>query len=226
MKRLIPWGKAVAPAFLQEVQAIRDYFGWYREADGDLLTCFAFETAETFRPDIRNLAGSGAVGSGLMAGFGVGILVVFLCDAFASPGKKTRQDRPSRHRVAAPAGGAAACFLRVSMATVSLVRTTRLNPVFRSMTILGPVTTCRPFCIRTLPPIVMVFAATLKSALSPCTSWPLSDVMMTPLAALTWVTRASCAGLVAAPSGFFCLTADVPGRRLPPPRYDAVRLAA
>jgi len=62
MKRLIPWGKAVAPAFLQEVQAIRDYFGWYREADGDLLTCFAFETAETFRPDIRNLAGSGAVG--------------------------------------------------------------------------------------------------------------------------------------------------------------------
>lgn len=62
MKRLIPWAKAVSPEFLDEVQAIRDHFGWYREADGDLLTCFAFETAETFRPDIRNYAGSGAAG--------------------------------------------------------------------------------------------------------------------------------------------------------------------
>lgn len=62
MTRQIPWGAKVPPEFLQKVQDIRDELGWYRDADGDLLTCMAFETAETFDPGIRNMAGSGAVG--------------------------------------------------------------------------------------------------------------------------------------------------------------------
>ena len=56
---MLAWGTRVSPEFVESVRAICSYLAidpsW-------LMACMAFETAETFRADIRNAAGSGAVG--------------------------------------------------------------------------------------------------------------------------------------------------------------------
>jgi len=56
---ILAWGKKVSPEFKARIVEIaRDL-----KADPDhLMAAIAFETAETFRPDIKNAAGSGATG--------------------------------------------------------------------------------------------------------------------------------------------------------------------
>lgn len=61
-KRAIPWGAKVRPELLASVQGMVKALAWRPEQDGHVLTAFAFETAETFDPAIRNKAGSGAAG--------------------------------------------------------------------------------------------------------------------------------------------------------------------
>ena len=57
--RALAWGARVSAEFRSALFAVADALG----VDPDyLMACIAFETAETFRPDIRNAAGSGAVG--------------------------------------------------------------------------------------------------------------------------------------------------------------------
>lgn len=56
---MIAWGKKVSPAFRLKVLDIANDLAI--EADW-LMACMAFESGRTFRPDIRNAAGSGAVG--------------------------------------------------------------------------------------------------------------------------------------------------------------------
>lgn len=55
----IAWGAKVSPGFRQKVREICATRGMQPD---DLMTCMAFESGRTFRPDIRNGAGSGAVG--------------------------------------------------------------------------------------------------------------------------------------------------------------------
>lgn len=57
--RRIAWGSKVSPVFKERVLWIADNLGC--SAD-DLMACMAWESAETFRPDIKNAAGSGATG--------------------------------------------------------------------------------------------------------------------------------------------------------------------
>lgn len=55
----LAWGAKVSPDFRRIVFALCARF----DLDPDyLMACMAFESGETFRPDIRNAAGSGAVG--------------------------------------------------------------------------------------------------------------------------------------------------------------------
>lgn len=62
MQHPIAWGAHVPLPFLEKVMLICRSFSWYEDAPSDLLSCMAFESAETFSPSIRNAAGSGAVG--------------------------------------------------------------------------------------------------------------------------------------------------------------------
>ena len=55
----ISWGSKVSPAFRSKVIDISARLGVDPD---DLMSCMAFESAETFRADIKNAAGSGAVG--------------------------------------------------------------------------------------------------------------------------------------------------------------------
>jgi hypothetical protein len=55
----LAWGARVSAAFRGRVLAISKQLGL---DPSDLLSCIAFETGETFRADVRNAAGSGAVG--------------------------------------------------------------------------------------------------------------------------------------------------------------------
>lgn len=55
----ISWGSKVSPAFRSKVIDIAARIGVDPD---DLMSCMAFESAETFRADIKNAAGSGAVG--------------------------------------------------------------------------------------------------------------------------------------------------------------------
>jgi hypothetical protein len=55
----LAWGARVAPAFRMRVIALANELG---VAASDLMACMAFESGETFRADVRNAAGSGAVG--------------------------------------------------------------------------------------------------------------------------------------------------------------------
>lgn len=55
----IAWGSKVSPTFKERVLWIADNLGC--SAD-DLMACMAWESAETFRADIKNAAGSGATG--------------------------------------------------------------------------------------------------------------------------------------------------------------------
>lgn len=58
-ERLIAWGKKVSSTFKERVLWIADSLGTNPDY---LMACMAWESAETFRPDIKNAAGSGATG--------------------------------------------------------------------------------------------------------------------------------------------------------------------
>lgn len=58
-RREIAWGSKVSPVFRERVWWIADTLGLDPD---DLMACMAWESAESFRPDIRNAAGSGATG--------------------------------------------------------------------------------------------------------------------------------------------------------------------
>ncbi len=57
--RVVPWGEHVSQTFRDRVAWAADEL---RVDVGWLMAVMAFETGRTFRPDIRNAAGSGAVG--------------------------------------------------------------------------------------------------------------------------------------------------------------------
>lgn len=59
---VLAWGAKVSKDFCQRVIAICQDMFTYPESANDLMTCMAFESAGTFSPNIRNAAGSGAVG--------------------------------------------------------------------------------------------------------------------------------------------------------------------
>jgi hypothetical protein len=59
MTEPLAWGAKVSPAFRSAVRAIAADIG---AKPSDLMACSAFETGRTFRADIMNAAGSGAVG--------------------------------------------------------------------------------------------------------------------------------------------------------------------
>lgn len=56
------WGQKVDTEFRAKVISICKDFGWRHDHASWLMACMAFESAETFRPDVRNAAGSGATG--------------------------------------------------------------------------------------------------------------------------------------------------------------------
>ncbi len=58
-RRPIAWGSKVSPTFRERVWWIADQL---QLDPDDLMSCMAWESAESFRPDIRNAAGSGATG--------------------------------------------------------------------------------------------------------------------------------------------------------------------
>jgi Transglycosylase SLT domain len=55
----LAWGNKVSSTFRDRVHWIADDLNLDASS---LMACMAFETGETFRPDIRNAAGSGAIG--------------------------------------------------------------------------------------------------------------------------------------------------------------------
>jgi hypothetical protein len=60
MNQQLAWGSVVSSAFADKVVA--HFSPWYDDAPSDAMSCMAFESAETFSPNIRNAAGSGAIG--------------------------------------------------------------------------------------------------------------------------------------------------------------------
>jgi hypothetical protein len=58
----LAWGNKVSIAFANKAVAICRGFHWYDDAPNDFMSCMAFESDETFKPDVRNGAGSGATG--------------------------------------------------------------------------------------------------------------------------------------------------------------------
>ena len=60
--RKLAWGAKVSPEFRNGVYQIVTDFGWTDDHADNLMSCMAFESAETFSPKIKNAAGSGAVG--------------------------------------------------------------------------------------------------------------------------------------------------------------------
>jgi hypothetical protein len=58
----LPWGLKVDQSFRDGVGWIGDQFEWSPLQCGYLMACMAWESAETFSPDVKNAAGSGAVG--------------------------------------------------------------------------------------------------------------------------------------------------------------------
>lgn len=58
-RRPIAWGAKVSPTFRERVWWIADTL---RLNPDDLMACMAWESGESFRPDIKNAAGSGATG--------------------------------------------------------------------------------------------------------------------------------------------------------------------
>lgn len=55
----IAWGAKVSPAFKARILWTADALGCH---PSDLMACMAWESGETFSPDIKNAAGSGATG--------------------------------------------------------------------------------------------------------------------------------------------------------------------
>lgn len=60
--RVLAWGNKVSQQFVDRVLKMCNDFGWSDEHANWLMACMAFETGESFRPDIKNFAGSGATG--------------------------------------------------------------------------------------------------------------------------------------------------------------------
>ena len=58
-RRPIAWGAHVSPTFKERVWWIADTLGLDPD---DLMACMAWESGESFRSDIKNMAGSGATG--------------------------------------------------------------------------------------------------------------------------------------------------------------------
>jgi hypothetical protein len=58
--RPLAWGARVSPAFRAKVRQM--VAGWGGCTADELMTCMAWESARSFRPDVRNMAGSGAIG--------------------------------------------------------------------------------------------------------------------------------------------------------------------
>jgi len=58
----IAWGNKVSPEFRQKLIRICNSFCWSKLHASWLMSCIAFESAETFSADVKNAAGSGAVG--------------------------------------------------------------------------------------------------------------------------------------------------------------------
>jgi hypothetical protein len=58
----LAWGSRVSEDFAQALIELCQRFGWTASHASWLMACMAFESARTFRSDIRNAAGSGAVG--------------------------------------------------------------------------------------------------------------------------------------------------------------------
>lgn len=59
MSDVLSWGAKVTPAFRDRVRQIAADLGCDAS---DLMACMAFESGRSFRPDVLNMAGSGAVG--------------------------------------------------------------------------------------------------------------------------------------------------------------------
>ncbi|WP_252108974.1 MULTISPECIES: hypothetical protein [unclassified Halomonas] len=59
---MLPWGAKVSAEFIDKVFEICERMGWGPDLADELMGCMAFESGRTFRPDIRNAAGSGATG--------------------------------------------------------------------------------------------------------------------------------------------------------------------
>jgi hypothetical protein len=57
---LLAWGAKVSPAFRTRVREIVRLLGGCTASE--LMTCMAWESGRSFRPDVRNMAGSGATG--------------------------------------------------------------------------------------------------------------------------------------------------------------------
>lgn len=58
----LAWGLLVSPDFRSGVYNICHEYEWTNAHASWLMSCMAFETGKTFAPNIRNRAGSGAVG--------------------------------------------------------------------------------------------------------------------------------------------------------------------
>lgn len=58
----IAWSARVSAVFVERVLWIRDTLNWPEPAADWLMACIAWESGETFRPDVKNGAGSGATG--------------------------------------------------------------------------------------------------------------------------------------------------------------------
>mgnify|MGYP001075621165 CR=1 FL=1 len=58
----LAWGARVSTDFARHLLGICSEFGWGRSHANWLMACMAFESGETFRADVRNAAGSGAMG--------------------------------------------------------------------------------------------------------------------------------------------------------------------
>ncbi|MGQ7286026.1 hypothetical protein ACUN7Z_00575 [Vreelandella venusta] len=59
---MLPWGAKISPPEIAKVFEICGRMNWGADLAGELMGCMAFESGRTFRPDIRNAAGSGATG--------------------------------------------------------------------------------------------------------------------------------------------------------------------
>ncbi len=62
MFRKLAWGNSVGEVFRENLYEICQNFAWSEEHGSWIMSCMAFESGYTFSSEIRNAAGSGAVG--------------------------------------------------------------------------------------------------------------------------------------------------------------------
>lgn len=58
----LAWGKRVSEQFRARVMQICAALNWSEQHANWLMACMAFESGESFKPDVKNAAGSGATG--------------------------------------------------------------------------------------------------------------------------------------------------------------------